>query len=189
MSMDRHIEMEIGDWLARLGLPQYAKAFAENAIDTEVVRQLTAEDLKELGVELLGHRRKLLTAIEGLRSGVGSTSSARAEQQPASAVATTVISPERRHLTVLFCELVGSAGLAARLDPEDLRDVVRRYHSVVTDSVGAQDGFVAMGRSCTSASPSRTRTMRNVPCALPFCFGTGRRRLKLMAHVYRCAPV
>ena len=135
--------MEIGDWLARLGLPQYANAFAENAIDSEVLRQLTAEDLKEIGVELLGHRRKLLTAIEGLRSGVGPASSASPGEQSALAVPTAVISPERRHLTVLFCELVGSAGLAARLDPEDLRDVIRRYHSVVTDSVGAQDGFVA----------------------------------------------
>jgi predicted ATPase/class 3 adenylate cyclase len=135
--------MEIADWLARLGLPQYAKAFAENAIDTVVLQQLTAEDLKELGVELLGHRRKLLTAIESLRSGVGPASSASAGEQSASAVAAGVISPERRHLTVLFCELVGSAALAARLDPEDLREVIQRYHSVVTDAVGAQDGFVA----------------------------------------------
>jgi hypothetical protein len=59
--------MELADWLGRIGLPQYAKAFAENEIDAAVLPQLTAEDLKELGVGLLGHRRKLLTAIEGLR--------------------------------------------------------------------------------------------------------------------------
>jgi hypothetical protein len=61
--------MKVGDWLHRLGLPQYEKPFAENAIDGELLQQLTVDDLKALGVGLLGHRRKLLTAIEALRSG------------------------------------------------------------------------------------------------------------------------
>jgi class 3 adenylate cyclase/tetratricopeptide (TPR) repeat protein len=135
--------MEVADWLGRLGLPQYAKAFADNEIDVGVLQQLTADDLKELGVSLLGHRRKLLTAIEGLRAQTEPSSPATGGEQLASSDATAVISPERRHLTVLFCDLVGATALDARLDPEDLREIMRRYHSVVADTVGAQDGFVA----------------------------------------------
>jgi hypothetical protein len=135
--------MEVTDWLGRIGLPQYAKAFADNEIDAGVLQQLTAEDLKELGVSLLGHRRKLLTAIEALRSHAEPSSRATAGEELASPDAMAGLSPERRHLTVLFCDLVGSTALAARLDPEDLRDVIRRYHAVVADTVRSQQGFVA----------------------------------------------
>ncbi|MBV8850850.1 MAG: AAA family ATPase, partial [Methylobacteriaceae bacterium] len=134
--------MNIAEWLARLGLPQYADAFAENAIDASILEQLTGEDLKELGVSLLGHRRKLLTAIEALGSGSEQISRGT-RNEPVTHSATAFISPERRHLTVLFCELVGSAALAARVDPEDFREVIGRYHSLVSSAVAAQDGFVA----------------------------------------------
>jgi class 3 adenylate cyclase/tetratricopeptide (TPR) repeat protein len=135
--------MQVADWLGRIGLPQYAKAFIDHEIDAGVLQQLTAEDLKELGVSLLGHRRKLLTAIEGLRSHAEPSSLARAGEERSSLEGMPGISPERRHLTVLFCDLVGSTALAARLDPEDLRDVIRRFHALVADTVGAQQGFVA----------------------------------------------
>jgi class 3 adenylate cyclase/tetratricopeptide (TPR) repeat protein len=127
--------MDVADWLNQLGLSQYQSAFAEHEIDAGVLPQLTAEDLKELGVRLLGHRRKLLTAIEALRP------PAAGEHVPQANIA--AISPERRHLTVLFCDLVGSTALSARLDPEDLREVIRSYHAAVADIVHAQGGFVA----------------------------------------------
>lgn len=134
--------MNIGDWLGGLGLREYEKTFAENAIDADVLKQLTAEDLSELGVTLLGHRRKLLTAIETLR-GHKHASSSSAEVQPSAFKQQSAASPERRHLTVLFCDLVGSTALSASLDPEDLREIIRRYHAAVADTVQSQGGFVA----------------------------------------------
>ena len=126
--------MDVSVWLGRLGLPQYAPAFAENAIDGEVLEHLTGDDLKELGVGLLGHRRKLLTAIESLRSRQEASSSGDGEELR-SGIAQGGSAPERRHLTVLFCELAGSSALSASLDPEDFRDVLRNYHSVVAKIV------------------------------------------------------
>ena len=112
--------MEIGDWLRGFGLSQYEAAFRENSIDLEVLRKLTSEDLKDLGVVSVGHRRRLLAAIEELSS-VGAATSAVARSAAAGiADATTA---ERRHLTVMIVDLVGSTPLAGRLDPEDMRDV------------------------------------------------------------------
>ncbi len=108
--------MDIAEWLRGLGLEQYENAFRENAIDAEVLRDLTADDIKELGVTPIGHRRRLLTAIAALR---GDTPQGVGETEPA-AVAISG-EAERRQLTVMFCDLVGSTELAARLDPEDLR--------------------------------------------------------------------
>jgi class 3 adenylate cyclase/predicted ATPase len=119
--------VDIAGWLHSLGMQQYAAAFRDNAIDTAILPELTAEDLKDLGVSLVGHRRKLLAAIAALRS----------EPVRATPVA------ERRQLTVMFCDLVGSTKLAARLDPEDLREVIGAYHRAVTDVVAGFDGFVA----------------------------------------------
>ena len=107
---------DISEWLASLGMGEYAQRFAENAIDLSVLRDLTEQDLKDLGV-LLGHRRKMLRAIAELD---------RAALAPAEA-ATEPVPPdeaERRHLTVMFCDLVGSAALSARLDPEDMWRVI-----------------------------------------------------------------
>jgi class 3 adenylate cyclase len=99
--------VDVAAWLQDLGLARYQEAFARNAVDAEVLLELTAEDLKDLGVEAVGRRRKLLAAIAAMRR----------DKIPAEEAATT--DAERRQLTVLFCDLVGSTALSARLDPED----------------------------------------------------------------------
>jgi class 3 adenylate cyclase/predicted ATPase len=127
--------MDIANWLRDLGLKQYEQAFHDNAIDASVLRELTAEDLRELGVNLVGHRRKLLAAITLLRG--EKMPEPRVEFRQDSAAA------ERRQLTVMFCDLVGSTALSTRLDPEDLREVIAAYHRAVTEVVAGIDGFVA----------------------------------------------
>ena len=136
--------MDVGAWLGRLGLQQYAEVFAENRIDAEVLEQLTAEDLKELGVTALGDRRRLLTAIESLREGERVRVSSGEQRRPGDAQ--TGSAAERRHLTALFCDLVDSTALSASLDPEDYQEIIRRYRSVITDAAGSQGGFVAQYR-------------------------------------------
>jgi class 3 adenylate cyclase len=127
--------MDIADWLRGLGLEQYEDAFRENAIDADVLRELTADDLRELGITPIGHRRRLLAAIAALRG---------ATPQPAAERATAVPSEaERRQLTVMFCDLVGSTPLSQRFDPEDLREIVGAYHRCVADTVARFAGFVA----------------------------------------------
>jgi class 3 adenylate cyclase/predicted ATPase len=126
--------MDIADWLRKLGLEQYEPAFRENEIDERVLPSLTAEDLRDLGITLVGHRRRLLDAIAAL----GTTAPAAASPNaPTSAFA------ERRQLTVMFCDLVSSTALSARLDPEDLREVIAACHRAVADVVRSFDGFVA----------------------------------------------
>ena len=125
--------MDIAAWLRSLGLEQYEQAFRDNAVDAAVLPELTVEDLRDLGVSLVGHRRKLLAAIAVLRSDVGSTASAP--------VATSTA--ERRQLTVMFCDLVGSTPLSVRLDPEDLRGIIGSYHRGVAETVESFGGFVA----------------------------------------------
>src|SRR5438270_12455349 len=110
--------MGVGDWLGQLGLRQYEKAFADNAIDAEVLQQLTAEDLNELGVSLLGHRRKLLTAIEALQSSTSRAFPGTSDEESIPVDGRATVMPQRRHVTGLFGHLVGSAALAASLDPE-----------------------------------------------------------------------
>jgi hypothetical protein len=131
--------MDLGSWLRSLGLEQYAPAFRENAIDDSVLPRLTAEDLKDLGVGIVGHRRKLLDAIAVLR--------ANAEAAPTDTLQTVERSPkdsaERRHVTVMFSDLVGWTALSARMDPEDLREVISAYHKCVAEIVRRFDGFVA----------------------------------------------
>src|SRR5690242_10476531 len=131
--------MDIGEWLQRLGLGQYEPAFRANEIDDQVLKTLTVEDLKDLGVALVGHRRRLLDAIAAFPDAAVGVSPASAAQA-ASAESPGV---ERRHLTVMFCDLVGSTVLSNSLDPEDLRDIVGRYHSCVAQAVARFDGFVA----------------------------------------------
>jgi class 3 adenylate cyclase len=120
--------------LRRLGLEQYAPVFAANDIDAEVLPELTADDLLGLGIISIGHRRKLLAAITALRRD--------AEIAPVSA-AVAPSEAERRQLSVMFCDLVGSTPLSARYDPEDLRDVIGTYHRCVADTVARFAGFVA----------------------------------------------
>src|ERR1700694_3863588 len=125
----------ISEWLASIGLGEYAQRFGENAIDLSVVRDLTEQDLKDLGV-LLGHRRKMLRAIAELKGDVLRTS--QAGTNPASRDGA-----ERRQLTVMFCDLVGSSALSVRLDPEDLRLVIGAYHACVAEVIARNDGVIA----------------------------------------------
>ena len=125
--------MDIEAWLQGLGLERFVPAFRDNEIDAEVLPELTEADLATLGLPL-GPRRKLLKAIAGLRQG--------ALPSPAP-VSATAQEAERRQLTVMFCDLVGSTALAARLDPEELREVIGAYHRCVAESVRRFDGLVA----------------------------------------------
>src|SRR6516165_11103816 len=104
--------VDIADWLRGLGLEKYAPAFDENAINWDVLSGLTTDDLKEIGVSALGDRRRLLAAIAAL-GGCASPVAPAPERSSATAEA------ERRQLTVMFCDLVGSTALSAQLDPED----------------------------------------------------------------------
>jgi class 3 adenylate cyclase/predicted ATPase/DNA polymerase III delta prime subunit len=135
--------MDVIAWLRGLGLERYASAFRDNDIDGGLLRQLTAEDLRELGVASVGHRRRLLDAIASFDA---STPAADPPGRAAETIATLAPAPadaERRQLTVMFCDLVGSTELSARLDPEDLREVIAAYHRAVADVVRSLDGFVA----------------------------------------------
>ena len=129
--------MDVAAWLQGLGLERYVPAFRDNEIDWEALPKLTAEDLKDLGVVLGGHRRKLLDAITALGAEAPAAGTAASHDAPAPADA------ERRQLTVMFCDLVGSTELSSRLDPEDLRDVVGAYHRAVTEIVAGFDGLVS----------------------------------------------
>ncbi len=138
--------MDVGDWLRGLGLSQYEAAFRDNAIDAEILLELTAEDLKDLGVTIVGHRRKLLTAIEALSA--SPEQSAKAPDTPSPQItppppASPPSDAERRHLAVLFCDLVGSTGISAALDAEDWRDLVSAYLDAASESVTQLGGHVA----------------------------------------------
>ena len=126
--------MDIGAWLRRLGLGQYEQAFRDNDIDAEVLPELTADDLSGLGVASIGHRRKLLAAIAALRKGTPSRQPRRLRPNPpVDLAASAPRSPEaeRRQLTVMFVDLVGSTALSTRLDPEEMREILRAYQNTV----------------------------------------------------------
>ena len=131
-------------WLRSLGLGEYEAAFRENEINERVLPSLTQEDLKELGVAALGHRRILLDAIAALRTDASG-------KAPSAAMAATSVAPsvspedraERRQVTVMFSDLVGSTALSARMDPEDLREVISAYQKCVAETVQRFGGFVA----------------------------------------------
>jgi class 3 adenylate cyclase len=136
--------MDIVLWLRGLGLGKYEAAFRENEIDETVLPGLTAEDLKELGVSALGHRRKLLDAIAALRADASATApTTDAPTTPAVPSASPEDRAERRQVTVMFSDLVGSTALSARMDPEDLREVISAYQKCVAETVGRFGGFVA----------------------------------------------
>ncbi|MGC2198672.1 MAG: adenylate/guanylate cyclase domain-containing protein, partial [Stellaceae bacterium] len=124
--------MEISAWLRGLGLAQYEPIFRENAIDAEILPELTEADLEKLGV-VLGHRKRMLRAIAAFET--------RPPTPPAAAPRAE--EAERRQLTVMFCDLVGSTALSTRFDPEDLRELIGDYHRAVADTVGHFGGFVA----------------------------------------------
>ena len=136
--------MDIVVWLRSLGLEKYEAAFRENEIDETVLPNLTAEDLKDLGVSIVGHRRKILDAIAALRTDAGSNAPsadlATASRAPS---APTKSRAERRQVTVMFSDLVGSTALSARVDPEDLREVISAYQKCVAETVYHFGGFGA----------------------------------------------
>jgi class 3 adenylate cyclase/tetratricopeptide (TPR) repeat protein len=128
---------QIADWLEKLGMSEYAQRFAENGIDFSVLAHLTDQDLKDIGV-LLGHRRKMLAAITEMTG--------TAPAAPAPTPATEPMphdTAERRQVTVMFSDLVGSTALSARMDPEDLREVISAYQRCVAENVQRFGGFVA----------------------------------------------
>jgi class 3 adenylate cyclase len=125
--------MDIETWLRGLGLEEYLAAFRDNEIDGAVLRDLTADDLRELGVASVGHRRKLLSAISALSAATANSSTPRPLPDAA----------ERRQLTVMFCDLVGSTAMSARLDPEDMRAIIGAYHKCCATLIAANGGFVA----------------------------------------------
>src|SRR3984885_2907789 len=133
--------MDIVVWLRNLGLERYEAAFRDNEIDERILPSLTQEDLKEIGVGPVGHRRTLLEAIDALRR----------DNAPSADVAATSSVPnissedraERRQVTVMFSDLVGSTALSARMDPEDFREVISAYQNSVAETVGRFGGFVA----------------------------------------------
>jgi len=129
--------MDVGGWLRSLGLEQYESVFRENEIDCQVLSELTESDLEKLGLPL-GHRKRLLKAIAALAATTPSTAEPSTSPERAARD-----SAERRQLTVMFCDLVGSTALSTKLDPEDLRSVVGAYHKCVAATVARFDGFLA----------------------------------------------
>jgi class 3 adenylate cyclase len=135
--------VDIAAWLRKLGLERYEQAFRENEIDSGILSKLTSEDLREIGVAAIGHRRKLLDAIGALADGPEHAPSAGQGAPIEAAEAARPTEPERRQLTVLFCDLVGSTELSARLDPEDLRAIMATYHRCAAEVVERFEGHVA----------------------------------------------
>ncbi|MEP6942385.1 MAG: adenylate/guanylate cyclase domain-containing protein, partial [Betaproteobacteria bacterium] len=141
------MSLDVPDWLCRLGVEQYVKAFRDNAIDAEVLPRLTAQDLKDLGVTLVGHRRLLLDAIAALQPGSNATAASGASPEltstPRSADAARSTAAERRQLTVMFCDLVGSTALSSQLDPEELSNVIGAFQKTCVGAVSGFGGSVA----------------------------------------------
>jgi class 3 adenylate cyclase len=165
--------VDVASWLRELGLERYEAAFRENDVGAEVLCDLTAEDLEGLGVVTIGHRRRLLVAIAALRSEGPSSG------DPVQLYSDLPISPtgnsgssettaERRPLSVMFCDLIGSTALSSRLDAEDLQEIIRTYQACVTATIQQFDGFIARyvgdGVLIYFGWPEARRPMQNVPC-------------------------
>ncbi len=146
---DGGIALDLGVWLRNLGLERYTDAFSENEIDAGVLSTLTNEDLKDLGVSLVGHRRRILDAITALNEGQASASAPSTVSDRVGDNSIDEASPsktadaERRQLTVMFIDLVGSTELSRRLDPEDMRDVIHRYQNTVAGEIARFEGHIA----------------------------------------------
>jgi hypothetical protein len=153
--------LDIDGWLRGIGLAQYAEIFRANDIDSELLGRLTNDDLKDIGVASFGHRKKLLEAIAALTA---------APEAPSS-IPVAVTEPkthdtaERRQVTVMFADLVGSTALSTDMDPEDLREVISAYQKCVAETVHHFGGFVArylgMVSSCTLVIRMPMRTTPN----------------------------
>ena len=127
--------MDIDGWLRGIGLAQYTEMFRANDIDIELLGRLTNDDLKDIGVVSFGHRKKLMEAIAELAGAV------LASPQPALSEPKAQDFAERRQVTVMFSDLVGSTALSARMDPEDLREVISAYQKCVAETVRRFDGL------------------------------------------------
>ena len=134
--------MDLGAWLKQNGFERYEAAFRDNGIDEAVLPHLTAEDLKEIGVATVGDRRKLLAAVAALPSPTASGESAAPRPPPAPPKRVPEISAERRPITVMFCDLVGSTALASRLDAEDWRSLANAYLDEASAAVTGLGGHV-----------------------------------------------
>jgi class 3 adenylate cyclase/tetratricopeptide (TPR) repeat protein len=134
--------MDVADWLRTLDLGQYEAAFRENSVTVDLLANLTSEDLKDLGITSVGHRRRLLDAIVALRADAG-----RASDPPGTTAdhprPSQQSSAERRHISVMFCDVAGFTALSSRLDPEDLSAVIRGYQSCVATTISRFGGFIA----------------------------------------------
>jgi len=136
--------MDVVVWLRSLGLERYETAFRENEIDERILPSLTQEDLKEIGVAPVGHRRMLLEAIAALRTDMGAKAPSADLTTTSGALRVSAEDrAERRQVTVMFSDLAGSTALSARLDPEDMREVISAYQRGVAETVGRFGGFVA----------------------------------------------
>jgi class 3 adenylate cyclase len=144
--------LDVAAWLKNLGLEQYETAFRDNAVDGGLLPSLTAEDLRDLGVTIVGHRRKLLDAINAIGAASKPPPPPAPTDPPATLQASVVASrpprrsganAERRPITLMFCDLAGSTSLAATLDPEDWRDLVGAYLDDVAKAIGQYGGHVA----------------------------------------------
>ena len=137
--------MDLGDWLRSLGLERHEAAFRENEIDDTVLPNLTAEELKDLGVSIVGHRRKLLHAIAALPADTEPKTAPAARTSTAQPIFATAAEAagERRYLTIMFCDLVDSTRIAAKLDAEEWRDLVNAYLDDASAAVMEMGGHVA----------------------------------------------
>ena len=154
--------MDVEEWLKGLGLGQYASAFAENDIDFTVLVKLTDADLKELGLISLGHRKRLLAAIAE-RGVTAEPSVGHADSQPAG---------ERRQVTILFADLCGFTAMSRSLDPEEIRELVGRYTTLVDGIVvgygGTVDKHIGDAVMALFGAPRRTMTIRCARRAPPW---------------------
>ena len=133
---------QIADWLAKLGMSEYAQRFADNDIDIDVLSELTDQDFDRLGVSL-GHRRRMLRALRELSASPIADVTERQTSAPTAPEQAPKDTAERRQVTVMFSDLVGSTALSARMDPEDLREVISAYQKCVAGTVQRFGGFVA----------------------------------------------
>lgn len=134
---------DITTWLASLGLSQYAPGFVENHVDSEVLHSLTGDDLRELGVASVGHRRKLQDAIVKL-AGASTAAVASVMQIGSPGEPVRIASAvQRRQITVVFCDLVGSTQLSATVDPEDLREYLNDYRAVLAQAIQEHKGWIS----------------------------------------------
>jgi hypothetical protein len=138
--------VDVASWLRNLGLERYEATFRENDVDAELLPKLTADSLRELGITSFGHRHRLLEAIDALRLEGAQTDDAAQlspipSTDPVGRLTPSETAGERRQLTVMFCDLVGSTALSEKLDPEELRDLLHAYRTLCGDVIGRYDGL------------------------------------------------